>query len=152
MRFAVKTLALVILFLSSVLCASKFVSQVVNILRNRRSSIADRRSTIAHCRTFAGSLLRSRSLQVSILPSTVPYITFKDTNKPLVAAVVVWKLISDAPSIGLSRATSIAKSTATSDIARNATHFTAKRASSAFVTIERLSTKTRWPRADRRLR
>ena len=115
MRFAVKTLSLVNLFLSSVLCASKFVSQVVNILRNRRSSIADRRSTIAHCRTFAGSLLQSRSLQVSILPSTVPYITFKDTNNPLVAAVVVWKLTFDAPSIGLSRATSIAKSTATSN-------------------------------------
>ena len=37
-------------------------------------------------------------------------------------------------------------------IARNASHFTAIRASSAFVTIERLSTKTRWRRADRRLR
>ena len=37
-------------------------------------------------------------------------------------------------------------------IARKASHFTAKRASSAFVTIERLSTKTRWPRADRPLR
>ena len=115
LRFAVKTIALVNFVLSSVLCASKFVSQVVNILRNRRSSLADRRSTVAHCRTFAGSLLRSRSLQVSILPSTPPYITFEDTNKQLVAAVVVWKLISDAPSIGLSRATSIAKSTATSD-------------------------------------
>ena len=77
--------------------------------------IADRRSTIAHCRTFTGSLLRLRSLQVSILPSTLPNITFKDTNMPPVAAVVVWKLISDAPSIGLSRATSIAKSTAASD-------------------------------------
>ena len=77
--------------------------------------IIDRRSTIAHCRTFAGSLLRSRSLQVSILLFTLRHITFKGTNKPLVAAVVVWKLISDAPSIGLSRSTSIAKSTATSD-------------------------------------
>ena len=37
-------------------------------------------------------------------------------------------------------------------IARNASHFTAKRASSAFVMIERLSTNTRWPRADRPLR
>ena len=37
-------------------------------------------------------------------------------------------------------------------IARNASHFTAKRASSAFVTIERLSTKNRQPRADRPLR
>ena len=37
-------------------------------------------------------------------------------------------------------------------IARNASHFTAKRASSAFVTIERLSTKNRRPRADRPLR
>ena len=55
------------------------------------------------------------SLQVSVLPSTLPYITFKDTNKPLIAAVVVWKMISGAASIGLSRSTSIAKSTATSD-------------------------------------
>ena len=37
-------------------------------------------------------------------------------------------------------------------IARNASHFTAKRASSAFVTIERSSTKNRRPRADRPLR
>ena len=33
-------------------------------------------------------------------------------------------------------------------IAQNASHFTAKRASSAFVTIERLSTKNQRPRAD----
>ena len=45
-----------------------------------------------------------------------------------------------------------ASSKTSPDIARNASHFTAKHASSAFVTIERLSTKTRWPRADRPLR
>ena len=36
-------------------------------------------------------MLPSKSLQVSFLLSTLPYMTFKDTNKPLIAAVIVWK-------------------------------------------------------------
>ena len=36
-----------------------------------------------------------------VLLSTLPYTTLKDTNTPLNAAVVVWKLIFDTPSIGL---------------------------------------------------
>ena len=79
--------------------AFKFVAQVVYILRNRRSSIANHRSTIARCRTSAGFMLPSRSLQVSILLSTFS----TSLSKTLIATVAVWKLIFNAPSIGLSK-------------------------------------------------
>ena len=81
---------------------------------DRRSSIANRRSTIAYHRT-RGSLFPSQPLEFSLALSTLPYMTFKDTKKPLIGIVVVWKHIFDASSIGMSGATSIAKLTATSD-------------------------------------
>ena len=77
---------------------------------DRQSSIDDRRSS-----NFGGSLFLSQPLQVSLALSTLPYMTFKDTKKPLIGTVVVWKHIFDASSIRLFGATSIAKLTATSD-------------------------------------
>ena len=49
---------------------------------------------------------------------------FKIPQKPIFAGVVVWKNISDAPSIGLSRATSITKLTATFDSSSGASALT----------------------------
>ena len=83
--------------------------------RSPHSRIVDCQSSIDDQQTFGGSLFPSQPLQVSLALSTLPNRTFKDTKKPLIGTVVVWKHIFDAASIGLFGVTSIAKLTATSD-------------------------------------
>ena len=112
---AVKAFALVNFFLYSFLCTSHLASQVVDVPRKCQSLIANHQSVITHCQTFGLFLLPTQSLSFFFLHSTLPYTTLEDSKKPLVATVIAWKHMFDAPSIRLSRATSIVKLTATSD-------------------------------------